>query len=127
MHATHWSSCRKQLADVQADFLFVQDTKTNYAGSVEAAAAVGKLGWASCFVPARIKQSGLSGGVALLWRKHLDVWALEDQCEVVPGRIAAVHARLPGAGLVVLYVVYLDTQGALMAPTLSTWRSSGRT
>ena len=113
MNVTHWSTCKKHLGSIEADILFIQETKKDQEGSVEAAEAAGRLGWASGFAPARIKEAGLSSGVAILWRRHLDIWLDEGAQVVVPARILAAYARLPGAGVVVLYSVYLDTQGGI--------------
>ena len=113
MNVTHWSSCGKHLSSIEADILFIQETKKDQEGGVEAAQAARRLGWASCFAPAKTKDVGLSGGVAILWRRHLDIWQDEGTEVVVPARILATYARLPGAGVVVMYVVYLDTQGGI--------------
>eukprot|EP00975_Prorocentrum_lima_P056334 11813182-Prorocentrum_lima.AAC.1 len=59
-------------------------------------------------IPAVRKNSGLSGGVGVIARAHVDMWLPPTFC-LHPGRLMVLHLRLPVLGHFALYVCYMHT------------------
>ena len=111
MNVTSWNSCRNYLRIVcDADLVFIQETKKHKEAAREVAAALYKQGWRAAFAPSHIKEKEQSGGVAILWRPHLDVW-LDEEPIIAEARIVSAYLRHPALGVVRIYSVYLEVGG----------------
>ena len=73
MNVTSMGSGRRYLAAVKTDVVAVQETRLSSDRVAEQSAALGRQGWHFVGVPGVPKQGGLSGGVAIAARSHVDM------------------------------------------------------